>query len=288
MTSPLETCNFPKGFLDKGFCLEEKKENSLVEVDDTSSQSPDNFSDFEDDEEISNEVVRNFIDQFNDAKKLLINTLKDIDVLRTDLININSEIALMRTRLKDRLCLKMLSTLSDAVNSVSQKLEGLASSDLSKSVAITLGDRELEKLKNELQEKRLARDERKHEERLKKYGCKRCGSATETETESEEDDDGHEYYVEEIDSSQEDSDTAEEKRRIRKYQEDKLYRRYLEEKSNPAIFLLTMHEGEESYGDEDLLEDESEETESDVSKDSDDSYRPLASSGSEYSDEEDD
>ncbi|XP_026442363.1 uncharacterized protein LOC113341859 [Papaver somniferum] len=170
--------------------------------------------------------------------------------------------------------------------------------DLAMSIARSLGHQELGKLKDVVQAKidwrqrEIERQKRKEDNAFKfatwKEKRMRCGSATETESYEDE---GNEYYIEEIDSRQEDSDTAEEKRRMVKYEEDRLYRRYLQENANPAIFSRTMHEGESYDDDEELLEDESDASaESDASESSDDGYGPPASSGSEYnnaSDEED-
>lgn len=90
----------------------------------------------------------------------------------------------------------------------------------------------------EWKEKRLARDERKHEERSVRCRLKRYGSATESDLEGS--DEGFEYHVEEVNTSDEDFDVVEERKRMKRYYKRHLYRQYELEKANPRIFARTM------------------------------------------------
>ncbi|XP_026396262.1 VID27-like protein [Papaver somniferum] len=159
---------------------------------------------------------------------------------------------------------------------------------------------ELMKLRDDVQ------SGRKEEERsLKREKGRKYGSATESDSEAESDE-GFEYPVEEINTNEEDSDVAEDKRKMQRYLDWKLRRRFEFERANPNIFSRTMHEGEpkveekshvrifprsahveeSSESDEDLPDvsrDEDEEDSDEESSSYGDNDTSLASSGSSYS-----
>ncbi|XP_026383957.1 PHD finger protein 14-like [Papaver somniferum] len=145
----------------------------------------------------------------------------------------------------------------------------------------------------------FSRVDRKEEERSERYqkGPK-YGNATESDSERGSDA-GFEYPLEEINTSEEDYGAAEDKRKMEKYLDWKLRRRFEFERANPKIFARTMHEGEprvekkdlviihprvacSSDSDEDLPEASSDE-EDDEDSSSGDSDTSPASSGSSCS-----
>ncbi|XP_026397043.1 uncharacterized protein LOC113291763 [Papaver somniferum] len=90
----------------------------------------------------------------------------------------------------------------------------------------------------------FARVDRKEDEQSERYqkGLK-YGSATESDSEGGSDA-GFEYPLEEINTSEDDYVAAEDKRKMEKYLDWKLQRRFEFERANPKIFARTMHEGE--------------------------------------------
>ncbi|XP_026458982.1 protein bfr2-like [Papaver somniferum] len=92
--------------------------------------------------------------------------------------------------------------------------------------------------------KHFARVDRKEDERsLKHQKGPKYGSSTESDSE-EGSDDGFEYPLEEVNTSEEDSDAAEDMKRMERYFDWKLRRRFNYEHDNPKIFARTMREGE--------------------------------------------
>ncbi|XP_026452288.1 prothymosin alpha-like [Papaver somniferum] len=84
--------------------------------------------------------------------------------------------------------------------------------------------------------------ERKDEEKDDKQAkTPKFGSSTESDSEASE---GYEYEVEEVDTSDLDSDAAEDKQRMDSYHDEKARRRFQYELANPKIFSRTMSEGE--------------------------------------------
>ncbi|XP_026399566.1 uncharacterized protein LOC113295442 [Papaver somniferum] len=85
---------------------------------------------------------------------------------------------------------------------------------------------------------------RKDEEKVERHAkAPRYGSATKSYSEAS---DGFEYAVEEVNTSDLDSDAAEDKRKMDAYHDGRLKRRFDYELSNPKIFARTMSEGEPS------------------------------------------
>ncbi|XP_026450567.1 HIV Tat-specific factor 1 homolog [Papaver somniferum] len=108
-------------------------------------------------------------------------------------------------------------------------------------------------------------------------------SATDSDSD-EESENGFEYPIEEMNTSDEDSDTVDDRKRMEAYLDRKLRRRFDDERAQPTFFSRTMQEGETS-ADEEILEDKSDESEgsdSDESSSSDDNPVSPASTGSEY------
>ncbi|XP_026442458.1 transcription initiation factor TFIID subunit 11-like [Papaver somniferum] len=101
----------------------------------------------------------------------------------------------------------------------------------------------------------LAYDQRKGEEWMKKHSdCKGYGSATKED--SEESEEGMEYDIEEVNTSDLDSDAAADKARMDEYNDRKLKGIFEFELLNPKIYARTMREGESSSDSEETLEDE--------------------------------
>ncbi|XP_026452280.1 uncharacterized protein LOC113352705 [Papaver somniferum] len=85
-------------------------------------------------------------------------------------------------------------------------------------------------------------DQRKDEEKAEKQAkTPRYESATESDSKALN---GGEYEVEEVNTSDLDSDAAEDKRRMKSYHDGKTRSRFEYELSNPKIFARTMSEGE--------------------------------------------
>ncbi|XP_026449737.1 protein MNN4-like [Papaver somniferum] len=136
--------------------------------------------------------------------------------------------------------------------------------------------------------KHFDRVDRKDEERSQKAEkSKGYGSATESDSDAEGSDNGYDYPVDEVDTSEEGSDAAEEKEMMKRYHERKLRMRFEDDKYNPRIFSQTMREGESSDDDEELLDASSDEDDdnenSDESTSSGDSQVSPASSDRDYS-----
>ncbi|XP_026383982.1 uncharacterized protein LOC113279502 [Papaver somniferum] len=120
---------------------------------------------------------------------------------------------------------------------------------------------------------------RKGEEKAERHAkAPRYGSATESDSEAS---DGFEYDVEEVNTSNLDSNAAEDKRKMDAYHDGKLNIRFEYELSNPKIFARTMSEGEPSKVRVSrrisMVDDE--ETESDEDGEDEDSDEASSSSG---------
>ncbi|XP_026419456.1 hypersensitive-induced reaction 1 protein-like [Papaver somniferum] len=72
---------------------------------------------------VSAEVVHGFLNDLGKAKLKLENSMKDLDVLRTELKKVYSELVLMNSHVKDLLKEDIFS--KEVVDAVSHKLEGL-------------------------------------------------------------------------------------------------------------------------------------------------------------------
>ncbi|XP_026419863.1 protein bfr2-like [Papaver somniferum] len=133
--------------------------------------------------------------------------------------------------------------------------------------------RRFEALYNAWLPKFLEWQERKDEEKSEKQAkTPKFGSSTESDSEASE---GYEYEVEEEDTSELDSDAAEDKQRMNSYHDEKARRRFEYELSNPKIFARTMSEGEPvavkvSRRIADLDDESSEEEREEGDEDSDD------------------
>ncbi|XP_026409938.1 transcriptional regulator ATRX-like [Papaver somniferum] len=104
--------------------------------------------------------------------------------------------------------------------------------------------------------------------------CKCYGSATDEDSDST--DDGVEYIIDEINTSEMDSDAAKEKSRMERYHERKLRRKFDFELANPKIYARTMQEGECNRSKEETLERDSDEE--DEERDSEDDEDVSSSS----------
>ncbi|XP_026399886.1 sarcoplasmic reticulum histidine-rich calcium-binding protein-like [Papaver somniferum] len=107
-------------------------------------------------------------------------------------------------------------------------------------------DEEIESLFAAWKPKHFARVDRKEEERsLKRQKGPKYNSATESDS-KEGSDSGFECPVEEVNTNEEDSDVVQDKKRMGRYLDWKLRRRFDHERVNPKIFVRTMREGEPS------------------------------------------
>ncbi|XP_026384859.1 glutamic acid-rich protein-like [Papaver somniferum] len=104
----------------------------------------------------------------------------------------------------------------------------------------------------------MAYDIRKQDEWEEKHAeCKLYGSATDEDSDSTKNE--MKYDVEEINTSEMDSDEAEEKDMMERWHERKLRMRVEFEMANPMIYACTMQEGECSRSKEETQEKDSEE-----------------------------
>ncbi|XP_026383876.1 protein bfr2-like [Papaver somniferum] len=171
-----------------------------------------------------------------------------------------------------------------------------------KNLAFSLGEEDLERLRNEIREEinrraeELALRQREKEERERRKRGRELDALdaawkpkhfARSDSEAEGSHDGFEYPVEEINTNEEDSDVAEEKKRMERYFDWKIRRRFDHERANPKICSRTMREGEPSDDDEELLDaagdEDDEDEDSDESTSSEDDQTFPASSGSSYS-----
>lgn len=153
--------------------------------------------------------------------------------------------------------------------------------------------RRFEALYNAWLPKFLEWQERKDEEKAEKQAkTPKFGSSTESDSEASE---GYEYEVEEVDTSDLDSDAAEDKQRMNSYHDEKARRRFEYELANPKIFARTMSEGEPvavkvSRRIADLDDESSEEEREEGDEDSDDESSssgtsPAPSDSEDYGEE---
>ncbi|XP_026455091.1 uncharacterized protein LOC113356230 [Papaver somniferum] len=105
-------------------------------------------------------------------------------------------------------------------------------------------DRRFETRYSAWQPKFLEWRERKDEEWAEKHAkTPKYGSTTESDSEAS---DGYEYGMEEANTSDLDSEAAEDKRKMNAFHDGKLRSRFAYELANPKIFARTMSEGEPS------------------------------------------
>ncbi|XP_026452027.1 uncharacterized protein LOC113352423 [Papaver somniferum] len=117
---------------------------------------------------------------------------------------------------------------------------------------------------------------------------KQKGYGSATESDSEESQNGFEYPIEEMKTNYENSDAADERKRMEDYHVRQLRIRFEDERANPNIFSRTMREGEPSNDEEEISEDESDESEesdSEGSSSPDDSQVSPTSSSIDYSEQ---
>ncbi|XP_026396196.1 transcription initiation factor TFIID subunit 11-like [Papaver somniferum] len=120
---------------------------------------------------------------------------------------------------------------------------------------------------------------RKDKEKAERHAkVPRYGSATESDSEAS---DGFEYVVEEVNTSDLESDAAENKRNMDAYHDGILKRRFEYELANPKIFARTMSEGDPSKVrvSKRISMVDDEETESDEDGEDEDSDEASSSSG---------
>ncbi|XP_026384412.1 transcription initiation factor TFIID subunit 11-like [Papaver somniferum] len=151
------------------------------------------------------------------------------------------------------------------------KLRDEAQSEIDRRVQEQLRQREEE----EVAQWKSRKDEEKAERHAK---APRYGSATGSDFEAS---DGFEYVVEEVNTSDLESDAAKDKRKMDAYHDGRLKSRFEYELSNPKIFVRTMSEGEPSKVRVrrriSMVDDK--ETESDEDGEDDDSDEGSSSSG---------
>ncbi|XP_026378067.1 major centromere autoantigen B-like [Papaver somniferum] len=134
--------------------------------------------------------------------------------------------------------------------------------------------------------KHYERSDRKTEERSERnHRGPKCGSATESDSEADSAA-GYEYHVEEVNTSEEGFDAAEDGLKMEKYLDWKLRRRFEFERSNPKIFSRTMQEGEPKVEEEKLMLIHPRTAQVEDSSDSDENL-PDASNDDEEEDESD-
>ncbi|XP_026383418.1 uncharacterized protein LOC113278911 [Papaver somniferum] len=86
MASSSCSWDLPEDFIDNAVYFEfDEKKGTFVEVEGYFPQSPDSYSDIEDVEEISDEVVVDFLKSFEDAKQHLVDIMKCLDMVKTEL-----------------------------------------------------------------------------------------------------------------------------------------------------------------------------------------------------------
>ncbi|XP_026396993.1 transcription initiation factor TFIID subunit 11-like [Papaver somniferum] len=155
-----------------------------------------------------------------------------------------------------------------------------------KSLLPSLSVIELQKLRDEAQseidhrvQEQLQWQSRKDEEKAERHAkSPRYGSATESDSEAS---DGFEYAVEEVNTSDLESDVAEDKRKMDAYHDGILKSRFEYELANPKIFARTMSEGEprKVRVSRRISMVDDEETESDEDGEDEDSDEASSSSG---------
>ncbi|XP_026383859.1 nucleolin 2-like [Papaver somniferum] len=163
-----------------------------------------------------------------------------------------------------------------------------------KSILPSLSIEELQQLRehaqseidHRIQEKTRQREAEEADEGKAEKQAKtpKFGSSTESDSEASE---GYEYEVEEVDTSDLDSDSAEDKQMMNSYHDEKARRRFEYELTNPKIFARTMSEGEPvavkvSRRIADLDDESSEEEREEGYEDSDDESSSSGTSPAPY------
>ncbi|XP_026458461.1 histone H2A.Z-specific chaperone CHZ1-like [Papaver somniferum] len=118
--------------------------------------------------------------------------------------------------------------------------------------------------------------DRKDEECAEKHAkAPNYGSAIESDSEAS---DGFEYDVEEVNTSDLDSDAAEDKRKMEAYHERRVRSRFEYELANPKIFARTMNEGEPRRVDVKMICAKSDEEDTEEEEDGEDGTEDSSSS----------